>query len=116
MNSELYEHLTNGGDLAYSLEVIPEKGNADPSWRYVVFKAHGKLPNIIMFARGSKSAEKIGNKMLMNFDGVQSIPATIYRDVVSTCAKASSDPRSIRKIMFKFTERQSQFFDGFCRW
>jgi hypothetical protein len=114
--SEAYEHLTHGGDLAYSLEVIPEKGNADPSWRYVIFKACGELPNIIMFARGSNSAEKIGDKMLMNFDGLKSIPATIYRDVISTCAKACSDPWSNRKMIFEFIDRQGQFFDGFSHW
>lgn len=114
--SDVYELLTHGGDLAYSLEVIPEKGNADPSWRYVIFKACGELPNIIMFARGSNSAEKIGDKMLMNFDGLKSIPATIYRDVVSTCAKACCDPWSNRKKMFQFIDRQGQFFDGFSRW
>lgn len=114
--SEAYSLLTHGGDLEFSVEVIPEKGNADPSWRYVVFKAFGELPNIIMFARGSNSAEKIGNKMLMNFDGVKSIPAPIYRDIVSTCAKACSGPQSNRKMMFEFFDRQGQFFDGFSRW
>ena len=114
--TEAYDLLTHGGDLAYSLEVIPEKGHADPSWRYVIFKACGELPNIIMFARGSKSAEKIGSKMLMNFDGLKSIPAPVYRDVVSTCAKACSDPQSNRKMMFEFDDRQGQFFDGFSRW
>ena len=114
--TEAYDLLTHGGDLAYSVEVIPEKGNADPSWRYVIFKACGELPNIIMFARGSNSAEKIGDKMLMNFDGLKSIPATIYRDVVSTCAKASSDPHANRKMMFEFIDRQGLFFDGFSRW
>ncbi len=114
--SDVYDLLTHGGDLAYSLEVIPEKGNADPSWRYVIFKACGELSNIIMFARGSNSAEKIGDKMLMNFDGLKSIPATIYRDVVSTCAKASSDPHANRKMMFEFIDRQGHFFDGFSRW
>ncbi len=114
--TEAYDLLTHGGDLVYSIEVIPEKGNADPSWRYVIFKACGELPNIIMFARGSNSAEKIGNKMLMNFDGVKLIPAPIYRDIVSTCAKACSDPHSNRKMMFEFIDRQGQFFDGFSRW
>jgi hypothetical protein len=114
--SEAYEHLTHGGDLAYSVEVIPEKGNADPSWRYVIFKANGELPNIIMFARGSNSAEKIGDKMLMNFDGLKSIPATIYRDFVSTCAKACSDPLLNKITMFEFSDRQGQFFDGFSHW
>ncbi|MBS3965557.1 MAG: hypothetical protein KGZ80_13915 [Methylomonas sp.] len=114
--TDVYELLTHGGDLAYSIEVIPEKGNADPSWRYVIFKACGELPNIIMFARGSKSAEKIGDKLLMNFDGVKSIPAAIYRDVVSTCAKACADPWSNRKKMLKFIERHGQFFDDFSHW
>lgn len=114
--TEAYDLLTHGGDLAYSVEVIPENGNADPSWRYVIFKACGELPNIIMFARGSNSAEKIGDKMLMNFDGLKSIPANIYRDVVSTCAKASSDPHANRKMMFEFINRQGPFFDGFSRW
>ncbi|MDO9168123.1 MAG: hypothetical protein Q7U18_03385 [Methylobacter sp.] len=61
--------MSNGGDINYSVEALPEKGTPDPSWRYVVFAAYGQLPNIFMFQRGSKTTDQLGNKLLMNYLG-----------------------------------------------
>ncbi len=105
-----YEELSNGGDLEYSVEVLPEKGTPDPSWRYVVFSAYGRLPNIFMFQRGSKTTDQLGGKLLMNYQGERKVPASIYRDVVSTCAQCSTHPLLNRKLMTEFGERYKHFF------
>ena len=42
--STAYEELSNGGDIEYSVEVLPEKGNPDPSWRYVVLRPTAHFP------------------------------------------------------------------------
>lgn len=108
--SNAYDELSNGGDIEYSVEVLPEKGTPDPSWRYVVFAAYGRLPNIFMFQRGSKTTDQLGEKLLMNYQGERKVPAAIYRDVVSTCAQCSTDPLLNRKLMTEFGERHKQYF------
>jgi hypothetical protein len=108
--SNAYDELSNGGDIEYSVEVLPEKRTPDPSWRYVVFSAYGRLPNIFMFRRGSKTTDQLGEKLLMNYQGERKVPAAIYRDVVSTCAQCSTDPLLNRKLMTAFGERHKQYF------
>jgi len=108
--STAYDELSNGGDIEYSVEVLPEKGMPDPSWRYVVFAAYGRLPNIFMFQRESKTTDQLGNKLLMNYQGESMVPAAIYRDVVSTCAQCCTDPLLNRKLMIAFGERHAHYF------
>jgi hypothetical protein len=106
-----YDELSNGGDIEYSVEVLPEKGAPDPSWRYVVFAAYGRLPNIFMFQRGSKTTDQLGAKLLMNYQGERTVPAAIYREVVSTCAQCCTDPFLNRKLMIEFAKRHNQYFE-----
>ena len=108
--SAAYDELSNGGDINYSVEVLPENGTPDPSWRYVVFAAYCQLPNIFMFQRGSKTTDQLGNKLLMNYQGERKVPAAIYRDVVSTCAQCCTDPLLNRKLMIEFGKRHEQYF------
>lgn len=105
-----YDELSNGGDIEYSVEVLPENGTPDPSWRYVVFAAYRSSPNILMFQRGSKTTDHLGNKILMNYQGERTVPAVVYRDVVSTCAKCCTDPLLNRKLTTEFGARHEQYF------
>ena len=100
-----YEHLSHGGDIAESIEVLPAKGPADPSWRYLVFRACGGEPNIIMIPRGTAVAETINSKLFMNFHGQREVALAIYRDVVATCAKACVDPAANLAEMTRFAKR-----------
>lgn len=106
-----YNELSNGGDLEYSFEVLPENGRPDPSWRYVVFAAYGSNPSIFMFQRGSKTTDHLGEKLLMNYRGERKVPAEVYRDVVSTCAKCCTDPLLNRTSTYEFGERHKQYFE-----
>lgn len=106
----VYDELSNGGDIEYSVEVLPQNGTPDPSWRYIVFAAYRGYPNIFMFQRGSKTTEHIGTKLLMNYQGERKVPAAVYRDVVSTCAKCCTDPLLNRKLTTEFGGRHNQYF------
>ena len=105
-----YDELSNGGDIEYSVEVLPENGTPDPSWRYVVFAAFRAEPNILMFQRGSTATDRLGNKLLINYQGERTVPAAVYRDVVSTCAKCCTDPLLNRKLTKEFGTRHEQYF------
>lgn len=115
-----YDELSKGGDIEYSVEVLPENGIPDPSWRYVVFAAYGSNPNIFMFQRGSKTTDHLGEKLLINYQGEMKVPAAVYRDVVSTCAKCCTDSLLNRKLTNEFGERHKQYFEElgaeFHRW
>lgn len=111
--STAYEELSNGGDIEYSVEVLPEKGAPDPSWRYVVFAAYGKRPNIFMFQRGSKTTDQLGINLLMNYQGERKVPPSIYRDVVFTCAQCCADPLLNKELMIAFSERHKLVWPSF---
>jgi len=97
--SAVYDEISHGGDIEFSFEVLPEKGSADPSWRYLLFSAYGSLFNIIMIPRGSKVSEMVGDDLFINYQGEKMVPAARYRDIVAVCARACSDPRLNRQSM-----------------
>jgi hypothetical protein len=101
----IYEELSHGGDLTFSFEVMPENGQADPSWRYLLFQSWGGPPSIMMFERGSTPADRLNGKTFINFEGVRPVPSRLYRDVVTTAARASHSARANRREMRTFEER-----------
>jgi hypothetical protein len=102
-----YVELSHGDDLDFSYEAVPESGQTDPSWRYLLFQSCGGPPNIMMFERGSKAADHLNDKIFINFEGVRSVPSRLYRDVVATGARASHSPLANRREMRGFEERQA---------
>lgn len=97
-----YDEISRGGDIEFSFEVLPEKGSADPSWRYLLFNAYGGLFNIIMIPRGSKVSERVDDDLFINFQGEKKVPAARYRDIVAVCARACGDPWLNRQLMTEF--------------
>lgn len=115
--SDLYTTLSHGGDLSYSFEALPDSGNADPSWRYVLFASYASefKPCVLMVPRGSKLAEDFPGQ-LINCTGARHIEASLYRDLVATCARAClTTPSNTREIL-AFAKRNwkalKQFFDA----
>lgn len=100
---DIYTDLTGGGD-AWPCELIPSRGQADPSWRYVLINPHSRAPSILMVARGDQIAERL-DSLLLNFDGMRRVDPALYRDVVSTCAKACQSPRANGSAIRDFSER-----------
>lgn len=105
--TRIYNELSHGGDLNFSFEVVPESGQTDPSWRYLLFQSYGGPPSIIMFERGSRAADRLNDKIFINFEGVRPVPSKLYRDVVATSARASHSPLANRREMEGFEKRQA---------
>jgi len=107
--SQAYEELANGGDTHYSIEIIPDKGAADPSWHYLLFQAWGENPSIIMIPRGTSVAQQINRVLFINFDGQYQVPAPFYRNVVKTCARACLKPTANLPAMTQFVAQKNNF-------
>jgi hypothetical protein len=105
----IYDQLSHGGDLSFSYEVVPESGQTDPSWRYLLFQGCGEPPSIMMFERGSKAAANLNDTFFINFEGVWRVPSKLYRDVVATGAHASHSPLINRREMRTFEQRHGRF-------
>jgi len=65
----------------------------------------------MMFERGSKAADRLNDKIFINFEGVRSVPSRLYQDVVATGARASHSPLANCREMRGFEERQGPFDD-----
>lgn len=87
-----YDDLACGGDLEFSFEALPAKGAADPSWRYLVFKAYSRDPSVVMIPRGSAVAEQLTEHAFIGFQGQRAVAAEVYRDIVASCGRACASP------------------------
>jgi hypothetical protein len=111
----VYEEISHGGDLDFSFEAVPEKANADPSWRYLLFQRCCGEPSIIMIPRGSKVSEHVDNDLFINFQGIKAVPDALYRDIVSTCARACEDPDENKAEMEAFGRRNLNLLQKYDR-
>lgn len=111
---EVYDELSHGGDLEFSIEVVPQNGMPDPSWRYLVFCACAGFISIIMIPRGGDVSEHV--ETFINFQGIKSIPMEKYQKVVSTCAKACLSIFLNRRSMIEFNRSQMEFYEQFSQW
>lgn len=98
----VYLTLTCGGD-AYPCEIIPDKGMADPSWRYVLINRYDLLPSIVMAPRGEKITDDLP-RLLLNYGGIWTVPRDFFRCIVSTCAHACIAPDFNSAAMMEFCE------------
>ncbi|MDL2313673.1 hypothetical protein LJC36_01695, partial [Desulfovibrio sp. OttesenSCG-928-C14] len=101
--AELYVTISQGGN-ARPCEIVPDSGVADPSWRYVLINTYGKPPTIVMVPRGDKIMAQLPN-LLFNYSGAAQVSPEFYRDVVSTCARASREPAANIREMTAFVKR-----------
>lgn len=107
------EDISGGGD-ACPCEIVPSQGPADPSWRYVLLNAFGKPPTFVMAPRGEKIAERLPDLMI-NYEGIRAVSQALFRDVVSTCARACREPAANVREMRDFAKRyEEQWID--CMW
>lgn len=110
---EVYESLSHGGD-ACPFEIVPRRGAADPSWRYVLITLYDDPPSILMAPRGEKITERLP-ELLLNYDGIHPVASEFYRDVVSTCAQACCDPAANGREMKEFARRYEKRWKE-CTW
>jgi len=109
---EVYEAISNFGE-ATPREIVPSQGAADPSWRYVLIDTFGGPPSILMFPRGDKITERLPD-LLMNYAGIISVAPELYRDVVSTCARACSEPAANIREMKEFVKRYEEYWGDYA--
>lgn len=108
---EAYNALSKGGDLAFSIDAVPDKGIPDPSWQYLMFMPHGQGPSIIMIPRGSKLSATMATSFI-NFNGTHQIPEKLYRDIVSTCAMVGREPGRNIELSAELHVRQILFIES----
>jgi len=96
-------HVMTPDNAAYCFEVVPDAILADPSWRFVLFLNHdGRTrPSVLMIPRGSTVDRRLP-EILYEFSGVRRISSTLYRAIVSACARACTDSRRNARIMWAF--------------
>lgn len=105
---EAYESISGGGD-ARPCEIVPSQGAADPSWRYYFMNVYDEPQSIVMAPRGEKITECLPD-LLLNYEGIRSVSPDFYRDVVSTCARASREPGANVREMKEFATRAEEYW------
>jgi hypothetical protein len=109
----VYESISGGG-AAGPCEIVPHQGAADPSWRYVLICTSDQPVSIVMAPRGAKITEQLP-ALFLNYDGIKTVRADFYRDVVSTCARACREPTANIREMNDFASRyEAQWIN--CAW
>ena len=103
----VYDNHTYGGD-AFPCEIIPDVGEADPSWRYVLIVIPGRPPSILMSPRGADITGEHPD-LLLNYGGCWTAPAEVYRRIVSVCALACQSPEANTAEMLGFYEEYIRF-------
>lgn len=109
----VYVSHTGGGD-ASPFELLPERGLADPSFRYFLMNGFGSAPVLVMAGRGDPIEAEIP-KRLFNFTGSVAVRESFYRDVVATCARACRSTEVNVSEAEAFQERNEALLDRF-RW
>jgi hypothetical protein len=105
---EIYLDMSGGGD-ACPCELVPAQGQADPSWRYVLINAHSTPPTIVMAPRGETITEHLLD-LIISYEGIRHVSQSLYRDVVTSCARACQTPQANVREMTKFAERYQQYW------
>ncbi|MER8833236.1 hypothetical protein [Mesorhizobium sp. M0909] len=111
--NDIYQEISGGGD-ACPCEIVPVQGPADPSWRYVLINAYGSPPSIVIAPRGARITDRIPD-LILNYEGVRSVSLPLYRDVVSTCARACQTPAANMREMKDFARRYEKRWAD-CVW
>lgn len=78
-----YDELSNGGDLEFAAEVVPDSGQPDPDWRFLLFWTCGYRYVILCFRRGSRQAAALdspGDWLNMSREPV-SVSGRLYRAI-----------------------------------
>lgn len=106
----VFNEATCGGDVAFCVEAIPDKGPGDPRWRYVVFQGWSGEVHIILVARDSEFSATFGAADFEKGAGPSVIPSATYQDLVASCDRACADPAVNRLEILEFLIRSNELF------
>jgi hypothetical protein len=101
----VFDLMTRAEEIDLCCEFVPERGPADPSWRYICF---GPPLSTCMVQRGSRVSERL-SKAFTDIQGVLEVPRGMYQELVAACARASSNPARNRAEISAFAARHEQF-------
>ena len=79
-----------------------------------MINAHSTPPTLVMAPRGEAITERLPD-LLMNYEGIRAVSPALYRDVVTTCARACQAPEANAREMRDFAKRyEREWVD--CAW
>lgn len=102
--------ITHGGD-AIPYEAVPTGQPADPSWRYFLIETHGVGASVVMIPRGNPLADRM-DSLVLNYEGIKSVPDALYRDLVGTVGKACLTPWANTTEVADFNLRHSEYWSA----
>lgn len=113
----IFYELTNGGDCTYKVELLPDNGRPDPSFRFLLFGRHLDF-NIIVFNRSSPAVSFIDVKKHHSNSGAESvvIPTKMYSDILrlfGEVSRGSCHPAKIRVRMINWYDEIEKINEQF---
>lgn len=110
----LYETLSHGGDLDFSVELLPRSGQLDPHWRYLLLGCFVEI-HVMAFGRGTASAallDKSGeHARLINYTGAHPVSARFYQATQRLCAEIQRAPEKQFERMRRYASTHETIFD-----
>ncbi len=103
----IYDERSGGGDLVFSGELLPNNGNADPSYRLLLTVQCSKQASLYLIDRVS-SLRMINEKNLINYKGVKIISQKLYRYLLEVASKDYLSYKSYRKAQFQLEKFEDQ--------
>lgn len=102
--------ITHGGD-AIPYEAVPSEQPADPSWRYFLIETHGVGASVVVIPRGNPLADRM-DSLVLNYEGIRSVPDALYLDLVGTVGKACLTPLANTTEVADFNLRHSEYWSA----
>jgi hypothetical protein len=113
---QTYDAVSHGGDLRLSYEVVPDRGAADITYRYLLFEAWGSIGSIMMFPRGEPSSKLLDDEeALINYQGVLRARHEFYVSIQETCAVTIMDERCGVEALRAFFRAHDEYLCQFER-
>jgi hypothetical protein len=110
----LYERLSHGGDLGFSVALLPKSGEPDRRFRYLLFGRFDDI-NIIVFRSGTSSAallDAAGQRArLINYTGPHAVSTRFYQATQQLCAAVQRAPEEQFAWMRQFVTTYATSFD-----
>jgi transcriptional regulator with XRE-family HTH domain len=110
----LYERLSHGGDLDFSVELLPQSGQPDPHWRYLLLGCFVEI-HVMAFGRETAAAallDDAGERVrLINYTGAHRVSARFYQATQRLCAEVQRAPQKQFERMRRYASTHETIFD-----
>jgi hypothetical protein len=115
---ELYNERSDGGDLYYSHEILPDGLGADPSFRMLLTITCSYKYSLLIFERGSLPAQVLdhGGEMLCNFKGPAYVDVKLYNNFLKLSLQSRTSFDKYQESLDKLQKLESAFEHAFDTW